>query len=259
MAKKYLKCQAKILTASLLLSVCLIAPIHSAEQKQDVLTEITRQNLRITKLLQPTAKKKVVRAAKAYENRVITSNWQVDYHRAAAETVRSQFGNLSSKDIDVLIHLVMFELWEAEESALEEMLAEMHRMNQAKKKQREYINHLNKQKDRLKEKMRDEYQTLKKQGIIQKSPKMATTRHLQIRYPKTPAITYKNTKNMTLAELDRYLDEMENEMDSLGGISDELSLKLQILTERRSKIIQTLSNILKKISQTSDTIIANIK
>jgi len=39
----------------------------------------------------------------------------------------------------------------------------------------------------------------------------------------------------------------------------ELSLKLQILMDRRAKIIQTLSNILKKISQTSDTIIANIK
>ena len=259
----------KIQTTSLILIVWLFAPIHSAGQAQDVLKEITRQNLRITKLLQPSAKQKVARAAKAYENRVISSNWQVDYHRAAAEAVRSQFGNLSSIDIDVLIHLVKFELWESEESALEEMLAEMHRMNQVKKKQREYINHLKKQRDGLKTKMRGEYQALKKQPsatraqkqarIIQKSPKMATTRHLRIRYPKTPAITYKNTKNMTLVELDKYVEEMEHEMDSLGGLSKEMSLKLKNLMERRSEIIQTLSAILKKISQTSDAIIANLK
>lgn len=243
--------------------------VNSAELAQDVQKEITRQNLRITKLLQPSAKQKVARAAKVYENRVISSNWQVDYHRVAVEAVRSQFGNLSSTDIDVLVQLVMFELWEAEEAALKEMVEEMHRMNQTKKRQREYINNLKKQRASLKTKMRQEPQALKKQPsatrvqeqarIVQKSPKMTVTRHLRIRYPKTPTITHKNTKNMTLVELDKYVQEMEHELDSLGGLSEELSLKLQILTERRSKIIQTLSTILKKISQTSDTIIANIK
>ena len=259
----------KIQTAFFILIVCLFAPIHSAGQAQDVLKEITRQNLRISKLLQPSAKQKVERAAKAYENRVIIFKWQVDYHRAAADAVRGQFGNLSNLDIDVLIHLVMFELWESEESALKEILEEMHRMNQAKKKQRDYIDHLKKQKDDLKTEMRGEYEALKKHPsttraqkqarVVQKSPKIATTRHLGIKYPITPAITYKDTKNMTLVELDKYLEEMEHEMDSLGGLSEELSLKLQIMTERRSKIIQTLSNILKKISKTSDTIITNIK
>ena len=249
--------------------VCFPVFVNSAELDQDVQKKITRQNLRITKLLQPSTKQKVVRAAKEYENRVISSNWQVDFHREAAEAVRSQFGDLSSTDMDVLVQLVMFELWEEEEDALKEMLEEMHRMNQAKKKQREYINNLKKQRASLKTKMRQEPQALKKQpsatrvqgqtGIVQKSPKMTATRHLRIRYPKTPTITHKNTKNMTLVELDKYVEEMEHELDSLGGLSEELSLKLQILTERRSKIIQTLSTILKKISQTSDTIIANIK
>jgi hypothetical protein len=249
--------------------VCFPVLVNSAELAQDVQKEITRQNLRITKLLQPSAKQKVARAAKAYEDRVISSDWQVDYQRAAVEAVRSQFGTLSSTDMDVLVQLVMFELWEAEEAALKEMLEEMHRMNQAKKRQREYINNLKKQRASLKTKMRQEPQALKKQPsatrvqeqarIVQKSPKMAVTRHLRISYPKTPTITHKNTKNMTMVELDKYVEEKEHELDSLGGLSEELSLKLQILTDRRSKIIQTLSNILKKISQTSDTIIANIK
>ncbi len=254
----------------LALIVCLFAPLYSAGQAQDVQNEIKKQNLRITKLLQSSARQKVARAAKVYENSVISSNWQVDYHQAAVDAVRSQFGNPSSTEIDALVLLVMFELWRSENAALEEMLEEMHRMNQLKKRQREYINNLKKQRvSNAKKIARQEFETSKKQPvatriqhqarIVKKPPKTAVTRQLRISYPKTPAITNKNAKNMALAELDKYVEEKEQEMDSLGGLSEELSLKIQILMDRRSKIIQTLSTILKKISQTSDTIITNIK
>ena len=241
----------------------------SAEQVQNVQKEIQRQNLRITKLLQPKAKQKIVRASKDYENRILSSNWQVEYYDAAVSAVRSQFGNLPTQDINVLVQLVMFELWQSEEEALKEMLEEMHRMNQAKKKQREYIAQLKKQKASARSKMREEYEALSKRPLtasvpkkprpVRTSPKMASTRYLKIRYPKTPKIVYKNAKNMNLAELDKYVEDMEHKMDTLSGLSEELSLKLQLLMDRRSKIIQTLSNILKKISQTSETLISNIK
>jgi len=46
---------------------------------------------------------------------------------------------------------------------------------------------------------------------------------------------------------------------SMGGLSEEDSLRLQIAMDRRAKTIQTLSNIIKKTSQTQDSIIQNIK
>ena len=265
-----MKTHSKTLNISILISVgCLFTLTFPAEPTQNIQKEIQKQNLRITKLLQPTAKQKIARTSKDYENRVLSSNWRVDYHDAAVDAVRSQFGNLPAQDIDVLIQLVMFELWESEEKALKEMLDEMHRMNQAKKKQREYINNLKKQKASAQSKMREEYKVVSKQppvASVQKKPrpvrksqKMASTRYLKIKYPKTPNIAYKNTKNMNLAELDKYTDEMEHKRDTLSGLSEELSLKLQLLMDRRAKIIQTLSNILKKISRTSDTLISNIK
>ncbi len=64
---------------------------------------------------------------------------------------------------------------------------------------------------------------------------------------------------MNSAELEKYTEDMEDTMDTLNRLSEELSLKMQLLMDRRAKIIQTLSNILKKISQTSDTLISNIK
>lgn len=265
-----MKTLPKTVNTSILISIgYLFILTLSAAPAQDIQKEIQRQNLRITKLLQPTAKQKIARASKEYENRILSSNWRVDYHDAAVDAVRSQFGNLPTQDIDALIQLVMFDLWKSEEEALKEILDEMHRMNQAKKKQREYINQLKKQKASAQSKMRKEPKVLleqppttsvqKKPRPVRKSPKMASTRRLRIRYPKTPNITYKNTTDMNLAEMDKYMEEMEHKMDTLGGLSEELSLKLQILMDRRAKIIQILSNILKKISQTSDTLISNIK
>lgn len=255
----------------ILISVCLgylSLSIGPAEQVRNVQKEITRQNLRIRRLLQPTARQKIALAAKEYKNRIISSNWQVDYSLAAHDAIRSQFGNISSPGIDALVQLVMFELWREEEEALKDLLEEMHRMNQAKKKQREYIASLKEQKKQARAKMREEYEDLKDKGTLAGSrtqtiakhyPQMAVTRHLGIRYPKAPKIIIKDTSHMKPEELEKYIQEQERKMDFINGLSEELSLKLQMLQDRRSKIIQTLSNILKKISQTSDTIISNIK
>ena len=49
----------------------------------------------------------------------------------------------------------------------------------------------------------------------------------------------------------------KNDLESMGGISEEDSLKLQITMDRRAKLIQTLSNILKKISRDRRTISFN--
>jgi len=47
--------------------------------------------------------------------------------------------------------------------------------------------------------------------------------------------------------------------DSMSSLSEEMSLKLQMTMDSRQKTIQTLSDIMKKISTTQDSIIENIK
>lgn len=235
----------------------------------DVEKEITRQKERITKLLQPSARQKATLAARACEKKIASLKEIPDYQHLATESLRTQFRGLSSQEIDALVQLVMFEVWQAEEEALKEMLDEMERMNELKKKQREYIESIKEQRNRARKKLRAEYEELKKQGesaipqkkavLVKKSPRMVYTRRLKRPYPRFPLIKFKNTKTMNLAELEKYIAEMEINYDTLGNLSEELSLKLQIQTERRQKIIQTLSNILKKISSTSDTLISNIK
>lgn len=247
----------------------LLFAVPSVLSALDVEKEITRQKERITRLLQPSARQKVTLAARACENKIASLKEIPDYQHFALESLRTQFRGLSSQEIDVLVQLVMFEVWQAEEEALREMLDEMDRMNELKKKQREYIKNIKEQRNRSRTKLRAEYEGLKAQDhtaspqkkavLLKKSPRMASTRRLKRQYPRSPLIKFKNTKNMSLAELEKYIDEMETDYGTLGNLSEELSLKIQIQTERHQKIIQTLSNILKKISNTSDIIISNIK
>ncbi|HYL09605.1 MAG TPA: hypothetical protein VEU31_02620 [Candidatus Acidoferrales bacterium] len=47
--------------------------------------------------------------------------------------------------------------------------------------------------------------------------------------------------------------------DSMSEMSETESLRLQMAMDRRSKFMATLSNILKKITETSDSIVQNLK
>ena len=65
-----------------------------------------------------------------------------------------------------------------------------------------------------------------------------------------------------LAEAARLLshpDESKRKLDSMNEMSEMTSLRLQMTMDRRSKFITTLSNIMKKISTTQDTLVQNIK
>jgi len=48
-------------------------------------------------------------------------------------------------------------------------------------------------------------------------------------------------------------------LDSIGEIGETEALRLQMATDRLSKLMSTLSNLLKKISDTQQSIVQNLK
>jgi hypothetical protein len=54
-------------------------------------------------------------------------------------------------------------------------------------------------------------------------------------------------------------DELQTNLDSMGELGDTESLRLQMAMDRMSKMMTTLSNILKKVSDTAQSINQNIK
>ena len=63
----------------------------------------------------------------------------------------------------------------------------------------------------------------------------------------------------THAELDATIDRVKNDLDSLSEMGEMQSLRLQMTMDRMSKQMSTLSNLLKKISDTQSSIVQNIK
>ena len=55
------------------------------------------------------------------------------------------------------------------------------------------------------------------------------------------------------------IDALRKELDAMSGMGELESLRLQMAMDRLSKLMSTLSNILKKTSDTAATIAANLK
>jgi hypothetical protein len=63
----------------------------------------------------------------------------------------------------------------------------------------------------------------------------------------------------TKAELDSQIDQLKSDLDSMSEMGEMESLRLQMAMDRLSKMMSTLSNLLKKISDTQDAMVQNIK
>ena len=63
----------------------------------------------------------------------------------------------------------------------------------------------------------------------------------------------------TAVELEAAADDVQSELDSLSEMGETESLRLQMAMDRMSKLMSTLSNLLKKTSETSSQITQNIK
>jgi hypothetical protein len=66
-------------------------------------------------------------------------------------------------------------------------------------------------------------------------------------------------ETVNIGQLRNLANDLKNDLDSLDEMSEITLQRLNLTMDRRSKFISTLSNIMKKISTTQDTIIQNLK
>lgn len=59
--------------------------------------------------------------------------------------------------------------------------------------------------------------------------------------------------------LEARIAEVQDELDAMNEQSELLTLRLQMSMDRHARLLQTLSNIMKKISDTADQIVSNLK
>ena len=96
--------------------------------------------------------------------------------------------------------------------------------------------------------------------VLKEYESMAVTPNFKVEYPRSPEITYsKNPEEMSLSELDTDLNRIKTALNSFHRISETASLVLQKEMDRRSEFLQTLSDLIRTISDIKDDLIKNIK
>ena len=66
-------------------------------------------------------------------------------------------------------------------------------------------------------------------------------------------------KQVSKTDLDAMVIKLKGDLDSMSEMGEMESLRLQMLMDRKSKMMSTLSNLLKKIHDTQQSIIQNLK
>lgn len=72
-------------------------------------------------------------------------------------------------------------------------------------------------------------------------------------------LRYSMPNQLSYAQVEQELDKMKKDLDSLSEMGETESLRLQMAMDRMSKFMATLSNIMKKMSDTSSAMIQNLK
>lgn len=159
------------------------------------------------------------------------------------------FTNLQNGDIEALVFLVMMEASKNSQEELKEIMNNLKATNEKKNELREAKEKLDKNRNTVTRTQLDSLQ------LVMEKTKTATVKNNKQRN----YITKINTAPVTKNEIESTIDKIQNELDSKSEMGEMESLRLQMMMDRRSKMMSTLSNVLKKISDTQDSIIQNLK
>ena len=220
--------------------------------------------------LQPSGLRKLETMARALAPKIATGD-DFDSLRAQAEReVAASFARLSQMDIAEAAFIVMIMATKDMDDDIHMIMVEIKAMNAAKQKLRELIKELNGwisqemskhpgSEDIDNERVAGSKTTAYPLRRITLETKTSPVLHLE--YVKTPVIPPLPPRNpgLTVSGLKSLLDNIKGNLDGMNEMSEATSLRLQMTMDRRSKFIETLSNIMKKIGTTQETLVQNIK
>ena len=168
-------------------------------------------------------------------------------------------GNLKTPDIEAIVFLVLMQASKSAQEDLKAIMAQVKAINSQKSKLREVMSMINDSKQSFTRVRLDSIKSISAQtqllqrqnnpGIIQ--PVRATG--------QDSIKTVRVTRAVSQAEINTTKDKIRSDLDSMSEMGEMESLRLQMAMDRMSKMMSTLSNLLKKISDTANSIIQNLK
>lgn len=219
--------------------------------------EITRRSASLRASLQPSAKSWVEQQAR------VEAQKSAPDIAGLQNALRSRFPSLNSTnaaaDIDAMIFIVMMEAENDADQDLQDQMSQMKALTNAKTEARAVM-----------EKMQQLQAQLNSEAARSGENSACTNpfcRELPQQLDKLAADTASlahpvrigASRNPTYAQVSAIRNQLQSGLNSLNEMSEMTSMRLQMAMDRRSKFVETLSNVLKKISDTSDSIVANLK
>jgi putative addiction module CopG family antidote len=166
-------------------------------------------------------------------------------------------------DIEALAFTVLMEAIESANQDLATIMSEVKAITAAKQKLREVINKVNQ------DIASNACQTNKQPSLDLSKGMGSTAAYQQVPLPFPdpnsptgmrfgPTNLYNGSLD-DVAQLPAISDGLRGRLDSMSELSEMTSLRLQMVMDRRSKLMETLSNIMKANSDTQGSIVGNLK
>lgn len=166
--------------------------------------------------------------------------------------------SMNGQDIEAIAFLVLMQAAKSSQEDLKAIMAQVKSINEQKEKLRSASDLLNNPQAITRIRLDSLKNVAAQTQVIQTNNK--TLRQQPVLDNSMNANRPARTNNtVTKAEIDATKDKIKNDLDSMSEMGEMESLRLQMAMNRMSKMMSTLSNILKKISDTSQSIIQNLK
>jgi len=175
--------------------------------------------------------------------------------RKFASGYGSQY-NFNNMDVEALMALVMMQCAKDQEQDMKNMMEEMKKRNEEKQKLRETQQAMEQNKNAMSKQMLDSFK------LLTTIKTYTVTKPQTTKVQTVPTATKASTPTVTKvsdAEVKEVQNAFKTKQDSIDEMSKENSLQLQKQMDRRSKLEEAISNLMKKISDTQNSIIQNMK
>ncbi|MEI2737337.1 MAG: hypothetical protein V9F01_00965 [Chitinophagaceae bacterium] len=165
-------------------------------------------------------------------------------------------GNMNGQDIEAIAFLVLMQASKSAQEDLKAIMAKVKAINNAKEQQRKNLAEIQRVQAAVANKEAGEAIGGLPSGYDKELHRADSLKRLTgIKF----TARRNNTLPKTKAELDRLANQIKDDLDSMSEMGEMESLRLQMAMDRMSKMMTTLSNLLKKISDTQNSIIQNLK
>jgi len=171
------------------------------------------------------------------------------------------YGKLSAmgdREIEAMAFLVLMQSSKDQQDDLKNITAQINDNNQKKEQLRQAQQELEKNKTNIAKTKLDSFRLITRPNGNSNTLAVVQPNKIQTTQPLTRTNVGIN-QNASLSDIKQVQDELKAKLDSINKLGEPMSLRLQMMMERRSKSIEALSNIMKKISSVAEGITQNLK